>query len=126
MEYDDYLALNYDGTVTDLGTSLRWQIGTGGSLPWSNAGEYCNALVLAGFSDWRLPTVQELLTLVTAETGKGGSYRDGVFYSNAFNDWSSEEVSSTEAYAVVFSHKDGAVEKDKNIDNSINSRCVRD
>lgn len=50
--------------VIDNNTGLMWQQ----TLPtspdtWSNAGSYCN-LTYAGYSDWRLPTPNELLTIV--------------------------------------------------------------
>ncbi len=53
-------------TVRDATTGLTWSrenIG-GKRLTWADAKAACEALKIGGHSDWRLPTVQELLTLV--------------------------------------------------------------
>jgi hypothetical protein len=61
---------NGDGTVTavDNGRSLMWARDSfvdGAS--WEEALAYCEALTLAGYSDWRLPNIKELRTLVDYE-----------------------------------------------------------
>ena len=62
MAYKD----NGDGTVTDLNTSLMWQQTPdfNNLKTWDEAGEYAENLVLAGYDDWRLPTIKELYSLV--------------------------------------------------------------
>jgi hypothetical protein len=59
---------NHDGTVSDTVTGLSWQQGDGqndaGGRTWLNALAYCEGLNLAGRSDWRLPNIRELETLV--------------------------------------------------------------
>jgi len=58
---------NGDGTVTDTSTGLRWQQATGNNgveMTWKAALAYCENLSLAGFTDWRLPTIKELSSLV--------------------------------------------------------------
>ena len=54
---------NGNGTITDNTTGLIWQKAT---VPgnWTSASSYCSSLNLSGYSDWRLPTVCELTTLV--------------------------------------------------------------
>lgn len=43
---------------------LMWTVvGNGENVPWSEADEYCETLEIAGFDDWRLPTLVELETL---------------------------------------------------------------
>ena len=52
-------------TVTDSISKLEWQdneIGT--STSWTSALERCESLVLSGSSDWRLPNVNELKSIV--------------------------------------------------------------
>lgn len=51
-------------TVTDLITGLTWQR-TPDILPktWSEAIDYTESLELSGFTDWRLPSKQELQTI---------------------------------------------------------------
>ena len=61
MSYQD----NGDGTVTDLNTGLMWQ-----KTPpirhytWDQAAMYAQNLELAGYNDWRMPTIKEIYSLV--------------------------------------------------------------
>jgi len=56
---------NGDGTVTDTSTGLMWQQQAGSSTQtWEQALAYCEGLNLGGYTDWRLPTVKELQSLV--------------------------------------------------------------
>jgi Protein of unknown function (DUF1566) len=51
--------------VQDTTTGLMWTRKTiGKGLNWSAAKEACSKLREGGFEDWRLPTIQELLSLV--------------------------------------------------------------
>ena len=61
---------NGDGTVTDIETNLMWQQATApGIYNWNQAISYCESLSLAGYTDWRLPTLDELKTLVDKSWG---------------------------------------------------------
>ena len=55
-----------DGTVIDHATGLMWTADDVGEnrLNWNDADAAAKAVTLGGHSDWRLPTRQELLTLV--------------------------------------------------------------
>ena len=55
---------NGDGTLTDIQTGLMWQQADPGELKWEEAKLYCENLVLGKYNDWRLPTMEELTTLV--------------------------------------------------------------
>ncbi|NSW87090.1 MAG: DUF1566 domain-containing protein [Syntrophobacteraceae bacterium] len=63
---------NGNGTVTDLNTGLVWQQGDDQNgthfhssyYTWREAMDYCGALDLAGYKDWRLPGLMELESLV--------------------------------------------------------------
>ena len=56
---------NGDGTVTDTSTGLMWQQSTGATTyTWAQAKAYCADLDLAGKSDWRLPTRNQLQSIV--------------------------------------------------------------
>lgn len=54
-----------DGTVTDTFTGLIWEYNTiNNTKTWEQALAYCEGLSLAGHSDWRLPNINELNSLV--------------------------------------------------------------
>ena len=56
---------NGDGTVTDTVTRLMWQQETAPvTMTWEQALAYGETSTLGGYSDWRLPSVKELLSLV--------------------------------------------------------------
>lgn len=55
---------NGDGTVTDLNTNLIWAKDLGAKMTYDQAMAGAAAYNLGGYSDWRLPTVQELYTLI--------------------------------------------------------------
>ncbi|MEM6911408.1 MAG: DUF1566 domain-containing protein [Verrucomicrobiota bacterium] len=66
---------NGDGTVTDRRTGLIWQqVPPLAFYSWSEAQSYAENLVLAGESDWRLPTIKELFSLADYN----GSSRAGI------------------------------------------------
>jgi hypothetical protein len=65
-----------NGTVTDVTANLMWQqcsaglsgssctTGTVETYDWTGAIAYCEGLSLGGFSDWRLPKIKELQSIV--------------------------------------------------------------
>ncbi len=65
---------NGDGTVLDLATGLTWQqspdtnldvyIDANDKLPYAGAQAYCDTLDLAGKTDWRLPDIKQLYSLI--------------------------------------------------------------
>jgi hypothetical protein len=55
---------NGNGTVTDNVTGLMWQQVDDTPTIWRNAIPYCENLTLASYTDWRLPNVKELSSLV--------------------------------------------------------------
>jgi hypothetical protein len=55
---------NGDGTVTDLNTGLMWQQDPGGKMTYTEAAAGASSFTLAGYDDWRLPTVKELYSLI--------------------------------------------------------------
>lgn len=63
------------GIVRDLATGLMWQDdneSNANMMSWQNAMDYCDMnLTLGGYSDWRLPTVNELISI--ANSGHYGS-----------------------------------------------------
>jgi hypothetical protein len=55
---------NGDGTVTDNVTGLMWEKMAKGPSTWADAGTYCSTLSLGGHTDWRLPALMELVSIV--------------------------------------------------------------
>jgi hypothetical protein len=53
-----------DEIVTDSATGLIWQKGHAAGKRWKEALEYCENLDYAGYTDWRLPNINELVSLM--------------------------------------------------------------
>ena len=54
---------NNDGTITDVNTGLMWQQHIKEKLTWKNSLKYCEKLKSSGYSDWRLPSINELISM---------------------------------------------------------------
>ena len=55
---------NGNGTITDTITGLMWQQVDGGEMTFDKATTYANDLILGGYSDWRMPSILELNSLL--------------------------------------------------------------
>jgi len=55
---------NGDATVTDLVTGLMWQQAVGPKVTYAEAVAGAKTFNLAGYSDWRLPSIKELYSLI--------------------------------------------------------------
>jgi len=55
---------NGNGTVTDTSTGLMWQQAGSSTMTWEQALAYCEGLNLGDNTDWRMPTIKELRSLV--------------------------------------------------------------
>ena len=55
---------NGDGTITDNITGLMWQQDPGEKMTYDQAVAGAPDFTLAGYSDWRLPTIKELYSLI--------------------------------------------------------------
>jgi len=63
-----HLIDNKDGTITDLDSGLLWTkkdsyADFGKCLTWQESVDYVEKLNTASFTDWRMPTIKELVTL---------------------------------------------------------------
>ena len=103
-EYTD----NGDGTVTDHATGLMWQqSGSKEYMTYDAAKKYIEALNkdrFAGYDDWRLPTMDELTSLLEPEKKDNGYFIDPIFDKNQGWCWSADTVkgSSGRAWYVSF------------------------
>ncbi len=65
---------NGDGTVTDLNTGLMWQ-----QTPdferhqFYDLDDYVDALEIGGYTDWRMPTIKELYSLINSNGSLGST-----------------------------------------------------
>ncbi|MEW6220281.1 MAG: DUF1566 domain-containing protein [Thermodesulfobacteriota bacterium] len=121
---------NGDGTVTDLRTGLVWQKTGMLEGSWSQALAAAEALTLAGQSDWRLPDVKELASLLDYDS-LGPKAMDPLFVHPAGARaqalyWSSttSERTPAEAYFVRFDH-DGEYVYAAGKDRTLYVRAVR-
>jgi hypothetical protein len=55
---------NGNGTITDLNTGLMWQKTPGNKVTYQDAVRRAADFTLAGYNDWRLPTIKELYSLI--------------------------------------------------------------
>jgi hypothetical protein len=72
----------YDnGTVLDTKTNLMWAAKDNGSaINWSNAKSYCENYRGGGYTDWRMPTLDELAGLYDASKSRPTACKD-LFFS---------------------------------------------
>ena len=88
--FDNYFVDNNDGTVTDMATMLMWEkSGSIRSIDYDRANAYIKLLKrerFAGYSDWRLPTLEELVSLLEKGEQKG-VYIDPVFGNKQIRCW---------------------------------------
>jgi hypothetical protein len=101
---------NGDGTITDWSTGLMWQkSGSGNSLTHENAKAYIrelNAKKIAGYEDWRLPTVDELRSLLMPKKTNGDLYIVPLFDKTQRYCWTSDQRTSGGAWDVYFNFGD--------------------
>ena len=118
---------NDDGTVTDYATGLMWQ--KSGSDNWVGYDEavayikQINHLNFAGYSDWNLPTVDELKSLLTQEKQSNGLYIHSIFDKTQRNCWTSDQRKHNEGWVVLFS--EGIVDRNYCEYNIYKVRAVR-
>ena len=106
---------NNDGTVTDKATGLMWQkSGSSSSLENRGAKRYIkqqNQGRFAGYSDWRMPTVEELASLIKKDK-INGVHLDPVFDNKQVRCWSVDQCDTSYAAhsgAWIVNFKDGKI-----------------
>jgi hypothetical protein len=95
-----------DGTIFDTTTKLLWQQSPSDeTFTWKEAERYCRYLTLAGHSDWRLPTIEELRLLINR---KYQPTIDPIFKCKSGWYWSSSTLVGPD-YAWYVGFSDGVV-----------------
>lgn len=116
---------NGDGTVTNDVTGLMWQQKDDNTpRTWDAAVAYCEALSLSTYTDWRIPTLRELRTLV--DKSKYNPSIDSTFFpkTNSSAYWTSDTPGGNKLFRWNVEFYGG---DDKATDKSEYnySRCVR-
>ena len=81
------------------------------ALSWEQAEKSCQDFRLAGYNDWRLPSISELKTLMSKDK-EGYACPQGILFQPAANEWggywsgSLGEHSDHYAWAVNFNYSD--------------------
>ncbi len=104
---------NGDGTVTDNNTFLMWQQEDDDELYYMDYTEsYCTGLSLGGYNDWRVPTTNELISIVNYENSDPSI--DETYFPNAgyrhydiYMYWTSTEHPSMDFYYFTVSFSSG-------------------
>jgi len=130
---------NGDGTVTDLETKLIWKQtdsfqDTSKWNNWFRAQEYIQSLNIekfAGYSDWRMPTLEEAESLHDENHSIKDMDRMDIFISSAFSPgggftcWTSNEM--PHATAAIYYYRYGHANSNHKEDITKDSvRAVRD
>jgi hypothetical protein len=103
-----FIAYN-NGTVLDTKTNLMWAAKDNGSdINWANAKSYCENYRGGGYSDWRMPTQDELAGLYDSSKSYRATQRDvhltELIKLSACCPWASETSGS---FAAIFYFGDG-------------------
>ena len=93
--------------VVDHASGLMWQqSGSDNSISYVKAADYIKQLNqerFAGYSDWRLPTLEEAMSLLEPEK-KNDGYIDPVFDAKSKWIWTSDQSRASRAWGVVFAY----------------------
>ena len=92
--------------VVDRATGLTWQqSGSSKHMNFDQAQEYIDNLNnkrFLGYSDWRLPTLEEAMTLMEPEQKSGNLYIDPIFDQKQWWIWTADKESASDAWVVDF------------------------
>ncbi|MCI4627077.1 MAG: DUF1566 domain-containing protein [Candidatus Magnetoovum sp. WYHC-5] len=123
---------NSDETITDNLTGLMWAQNAstptvnscaGGTMIWSYAFDYIsclNAIAYLGYSDWRLPNINELGSLVNAERENIASWLNSEGFSSANSGWywSSTTLAHATNHAWFVSMYSGSIKMDSKLNSN--------
>jgi len=109
---------NHDGTIIDLETELMWKkraeinsrSGKFQLYNWNQAIQYAQLMKFIGYHDWRLPTRNELMTLISKTTNKLNARIDDHYFPDTkpAQYWSASEVSNRRTHAWFIYFGDGS------------------
>ena len=113
-----------DGIVKDNNSKLFWQDNTTiSNKSWIEAINYCESLNLGGYSNWRLPNINELGSIIDHNSN---SNLDKIFKQSTSDlYWSSTSHAAQTSIAWVINFKYGS-NAYKTKDSKLSTRCVRE
>lgn len=117
----DFIRNSSTEIVLDSSSSLMWQDSSEAKTitkTWSDAITYCEALNLPGHSDWRLPNINELTSIVNLSKRNLLKYNAFVNIVSEYY-WSSTTYIGTSKYDYAFqvNFRNGMDNKHKKTDN---------
>ena len=129
FQHDYERQTSHDVTlVVDYVTNLIWQqTGSPKPLAWKAAHEYIqrlNSMQYAGYADWRLPTIEELASLLSSAKQHGPLYIAPLFDNTQLWCWSADIVESSPDMAWYISFSSGGIQPHER-KNSAFVRAVR-
>jgi hypothetical protein len=105
-DFENQFKDNGDGTVSDRATGLMWQKGgSSEGLTWAGAkahAEKTNRERYAGHSDWRVPTIEELASLMESSWKNEDLFVDPVFDRAQRQCWSVDPKGMEAAWKANF------------------------
>ncbi len=111
--------------VIDNWSGLMWQKNSSTTGTWQNAVKYCKKLTLNGYKDWRLPNIDELMSIVDKNSFSPAINKRA--FPNTKSDYywsgSTKQKDSTKAWLVFFHYGYDYYYYKNNIGYS---RCVRE
>ena len=129
---------NGDGTVTDNATGLMWQkctVGLSGEdcatgtattqASWTAALATCNDLSLAGHTDWKLPNINELESIINRQYVNPAIDRTTFPNTQSGNYWSSSTYVGSQSIAWLVNFYSGNTSVNGKTNSGLLARCVR-
>lgn len=103
---------NNDGTITDRATGLMWQKG-GSSSPlfYRDAEKYVSTKLNVGslrnvsYFDWRIPTLEELCSLLEREVNQRGQHISALFDGTQSRCWSADFFEGLAGSVIALHHR---------------------
>ncbi|MCD6432443.1 MAG: DUF1566 domain-containing protein [Sulfurimonas sp.] len=125
----EFLRDDINGVVLDTQTKLMWQDydPDAQTIEWEGAMEVCEDSTRASYTDWRLPNINELRSIVD-RSKKNPAIVDGFIYTKSEWYWSSTTTEGDDDLVWHISFEDGTV---KDYEKAYNEEddyfmCVRD
>ena len=116
IQHDYEKQITADGipVVVDYATNLMWQYASSASsVSWNEAHNdihSLNSTGYAGYSDWRLPTIEELASLLEPDKSSQHLYIDPIFGTTQLWCWSADTVASSPEMAWYISFSSGGIQ----------------